>query len=88
MKFVVDKNTNRMIYAVPLAGKYLLDEHTYLVEGEAFPMTHSAWSYRYVDRAFVYVEPKIPAAPKPKPLNSRHIVQRDTARGPKGALRL
>ena len=48
MKYVIDKNTNRIIYMVPEGGKYLLDKHLYLVESDPLDLAgFKCWHYKW-----------------------------------------
>lgn len=46
MNYVVDKNTNRLIYAAEEGRPYLLDPHTYLFVGPPMFFEHALWRYR------------------------------------------
>lgn len=64
MIYVVDKNTNRIVFAAE-DGPYFIDDYTYKFEGPAFDFGGlSTWAYR-VENAQIVLAP-VPAKPKAK----------------------
>jgi hypothetical protein len=48
MIYIIDKNTNRIIYR-KVNGPYLLDDHTFAVEAPTFDLgQYRLWNYRWI----------------------------------------
>jgi hypothetical protein len=76
MIFVIDKNTNRVIYVTEEGQPYLLDAYTYRFDGPSVTFEFPMWQYR------VEKGPKIVHAPKTKTVvNSRQPVNVATEQG-------
>lgn len=71
MNFIVDKNTNRIVYATE-SEQWLLDDYTYLHVGKTITFAEPFWSYKLVAGEVKLADkpPVVGAAPGVRQLKS------------------
>lgn len=74
MIYVIDKNTNRVIYKTHEGQRFLLDNHTYRVDAPDFDFGQlKLWSFRWNKEKGTFVLADDPAAvrpPTPAPIDA------------------